>query len=58
MLRKSVKKNEQVSFTSLFGIETILVPDSTPLIYVKVKLFNKELNGMIDTGATLSAISS
>ena len=39
------------------GMEVIRIADNAPLIYIAVRLFDKNLHAMIDTGATLSAIS-
>ena len=39
------------------NVELIKSNDDVSLLYIKVKLEDMELMGMIDTGATLSAIS-
>ena len=39
-------------------MEVVGARDNVSLIYAKVNLYGRELFAMIDTGATLSAISS
>ena len=54
---RELRKEGKSSELTINNVEVIRQADNVSLLYIRVRLFGKDLFAMVDTGATLSAIS-